>query len=142
MAESKLIGPKFERKTARKAAPKKAETQERDDTVCVALNRPIGVVYEMPDGRRVELKGNGSHLIGKESGVLPVGAYGLTIIKAEDWDYIVKTYGNQKIFTNGLCFATKKKADAEEEAESRDDLRNGLEPVNVKTLKDTQEVGK
>ena len=43
----------------------------------------------------------------------------------------MKQYGHLKIFQNGFCFATKKKADAQEEAENRDDLRNGLEPVDV-----------
>lgn len=133
--ESKVIGPQFKRKTEKKVAPKKAQQVETDSTVCVALNRPLGIKFRMPDGRHVEIKGNGEPLIGKEKGELPVGAYGLTIINAEDWDYIVKTYGGMKIFSEGLCFATRKKADSQEEAESRDDLRNGLEPVDVKTLK-------
>lgn len=134
--ESKVIGPKFERKSPRKAAPKKQAAEvEHDDTVCVALNRPTGIKFPMPDGSFVEIKGNGAPLIGQETGKLPIGAYGLTIIKASDWDYIVKNFGGMKIFSEGLCFATKKKADAKEEAESRDDLRNGLEPVDVDKLK-------
>lgn len=128
--ENKVLGPKFERKTTRKPREKKAVV-ETSDTVCVALNRPIGLVFRMADGRPVEINGNGEPLRGKEQGILQPGSYGLTIIKAEDWEYILKTYGHLKIFQNGFCFATKKKADAEEEAENRDDLRNGLEPVDV-----------
>ena len=130
--ESKVLGPQFKREKARKAkVEKKAEPVETSDTVCVALNRPLGLTFTMPDGREVEIKGNGESLRGQEMGVLQPGAYGLTIIKAEDWEYIVKQYGHLKIFQNGFCFATKKKADAQEEAENRDDLRNGLEPVDV-----------
>jgi len=84
----------------------------------------------MPDGRKVELNGNGQALTGRDKGVLPVGTCGLTIIRAEDWEYILKTYGDGRLFRNGLCFAASRKADAVGEAESRRDLRNGLEPVN------------
>ena len=132
--ESKVIGPQFKREKTRKAkVEKKAEPVETSDTVCVALNRPLGLVFTMPDGREVEINGNGESLRGQEMGILQPGSFGLTIIKADDWEYIVKQYGHLKIFQNGFCFATRKKADAQEEAESRDDLRNGLEPVDVKS---------
>jgi len=125
----------IERNGEHKAVAVKQEASpraENDSTICVALNRPYGVYFRMPDGRKVTLNGNGAPLIGKEKGVLPVGAYGLTIISAEDWEYILKTYGNGKLFKNGLCFAAPRKAEAAEEAESRSDLRNGLEPINPK----------
>lgn len=146
------VTPAFTRKPAT-ATPEKPATNtaeqrkpaglpvDMDDTVCVALNRPNGVYFRMPDGRRVELNGNGQPLIGRDKGILPVGAYGLTIIKAEDWEYILKHYGGMKLFTNGLCFATGNKEDSQEEAESRADLRNGLEPVNPKKTQ-TQEAQK
>jgi hypothetical protein len=128
--QSKVIGPQFERKTERKPKAVK-KTIETDDTVCVALNRPMGIKFTMADGHFVEINGNGEPLRGLDKGILVPGSYGLTIIKAEDWDYIVKTYGGMRIFKEGLCFATRKKVEAQEEAESRDDLRNGLEPVEV-----------
>ena len=130
MAESKILGPEFKRKTERKPREKKAIV-ETSDTVCVALNRPLGLVFRMADGREVEINGNGVDLRGKEQGILQPGAFGLTIMPAADWEYILKTYGHLKIFQNGFCFAARKKADAQEEAENRDDLRNGLEPVDV-----------
>jgi len=131
--ESKILGPEFKRKSPRKASKqeKKPEAVETDSTVCVALNRPLGLSFRMPDGRQVVFNGNGEPFRGKEQGILQPGSYGLTIIAAEDWDYIIKTYGHLKIFTNGFCFATRKKVDAVAEAENRDDLRTGLEPVDV-----------
>lgn len=130
--ESKVLGPEFKRKTPRKAKQQEKKVAvETDSTVCVALNRPLGLSFRMPDGREVVINGNGEPLRGKEQGILQPGSYGLTIISAEDWEYIIKTYGHLKIFTNGFCFATRKKADAVIEAENRDDLRNGLEPVDV-----------
>ena len=137
--ESKVLGPEFKRQKPRKAPKVEKKIVETDDTVCVALNRPIGIKFPMPDGSMVEIKGNGEPLRGKDQGILTPGAYGLTIIKREQWEYILKTYGWQRIFTNGLCFACNKKVDAEAEAESRDDLRNGLEPVEVADLNNTQE---
>ena len=133
-AEKKILGPEYKRKNPRKAKAEK-KIVETDTTVCVALNRPIGLKFDMPDGRVVEINGNGEPLRGKEQGILTPGSFGLTIINAEDWEYILKTYGHLKIFTNGFCFAARKKTDAEEEAENRDDLRNGLEPVDVKATK-------
>ena len=128
--EEALINPVFVRKSEEKEPEVKHVVS--GDLVCVALNRPYGVSFRMPDGRKVVLNGNGEALIGKEKGVLPVGAYGMTMIAREDWEYIVKTFGEYSLFKNGLCFAATKRHDAEKEAESRDDLRNGLEPVDTK----------
>lgn len=123
----------------RKAAPvdvagggEKSPSPDTQDTVCVALNRPLGLSFRLPDGRKVALNGNGAPLAGKEKGVLPVGTYGLTLIKRDVWDYILKTYGEMKVFKNGLCFATNSRAESEQEAASRNDLRNGFEPVDPK----------
>lgn len=141
--ENKVIGPQFTRKEPRgKKKVVQKQPVETDDTVCVALNHPFGIQYEMPDGRMVVLNGNATHLIGNDAKPLPVGAYGMTTIKAKDWEYIIANFGKQKIFTNGLCFATRKRADSQEEAENRDDLRHGFEPVDVKKTKTQPEKGK
>lgn len=126
VAEAPVISPAF----VRPSEAKKADVTPGGDTVVVALNRPYGLSFRMPNGRKVVIKGNGESLIGKEKGILPIGAYGLTTISADDWDYIIKTHGTMPVFKNGLIFATKRKADAVDEAESRDDLRNGLEPID------------
>lgn len=126
--KSTLITEAFQRPQL----PKKEEVKPKsNDLVCVALNRPYGIAFRMPDGRKVEFRGNGESLIGREKGVLPVGAYGLTMVDREDFEWIYKNFKSMPVFKNGLCFATKRKADATEEAESRDDLRNGLEPVDI-----------
>lgn len=101
------------------------------DTVVVALNRASGIVFPMPDGRRVTINGNATHLRGKEKGKLPMGAYGLTTIARADWEYIKKTYGpSMKLFESGLIFAADRKADAVDMADERAELRHGLEPVD------------
>lgn len=119
------------------ARPKKNTAPEttqatKTDTVMVALNRTTGITFPMPDGRKVLIEGNAASLRGKEKGVLPVGAFGLTRVNADDWAYIEKTYGpHMEIFKSGLIFAQARKADAVDEADERAELRNGLEPVDV-----------
>lgn len=111
---------------AQKAAPAGAV-----DTVVVALNRASGIVFPMPDGRRVIINGNAAHLRGKEKGILPVGGYGLTTIARADWEFIEKTYGpSMKIFESGLIFAADRKANAVDMADERVELRHGLEPLD------------
>lgn len=104
---------------------------ENENTVCVALNRPLGIVFKV-NGKEIEINGNAVSLKGKDLGVLPVGAYGLTTIDKKDWEAIQKEYGKMKIFQAGLIFATGKSYDSQVEAENREDLRNGLEPVDTK----------
>ena len=93
------------------ARPKKNTAPEttqatKMDTVMVALNRTTGITFPMPDGRKVLIEGNAASLRGKEKGVLPVGAFGLTRVNADDWAYIEKTYGpHMEIFKSGLIFA-------------------------------------
>ena len=119
------------------ARPKKNTAPEttqatKTDTVMVALNRTTGITFPMPDGRKVLIEGNAASLRGKEKGVLPVGAFGLTRVNADDWAYIEKTYGpHMEIFKSGRIFAQARKADAVDEADERAELRNGLEPVDV-----------
>ena len=100
-------------------------------TVVVALNRVQGIEYPMPDGRVVSIAGNAVGLRGQEMGVLPVGAYGLTEVREDDWLYIQKVWGQTPLFKNGLIFAsTKGEKDAKSEARNREDLRNGMEPID------------
>lgn len=105
----------------------------KGDSVFIALNHPQGIAFKMPNGRRVEIKGNTAHLRGKEKGVLPVGAYGLTQVGRDDWEFIQETYGGMAIFKNGLIFSADRKADAADEAEERAETRHGREPVDVET---------
>jgi len=124
---------KSTKKTAVKpeASTAPAPAKASGKTVMVALNRVQGIDYPMPDGRVVSIAGNAESLRGQEMGVLPVGAYGLTEIREDDWLYIEKMWGETPLFKNGLIFAsTKGEKDARAEARNREDLRNGLEPVD------------
>lgn len=98
--------------------------------VAVAFNDPIGINFTMPGGRSVHINGNAAHLRGQEMGILPVGAYGITMVNADDWEYIKKRYGGMTIFKSGLIFARDKKADAAAKARERAELRNGYEPID------------
>ena len=119
---------------AEKSVQTGAEQSRRGNTVIVALNRPSGIVFGMPEGRRVRVAGSAAHLRGREKGILPVGAVGLTEISADDWSYIEKTYGpHMELFRNGLIFAQARKADALDAADERAELRHGLEPVDVES---------
>jgi hypothetical protein len=105
--------------------------------VFVALNRASGLKFVMPDGRRVEIAGNAAHLKGLEKGKLPIGAFGLTPVAADDWEYIKETYGALALFKNGLIFAAERKDYALDEAEEKSELRHGLEPVAPEDMKTT-----
>lgn len=122
-------------KTSQAAAP-------AADTVVVALNRASGIVFTLPDGRRVTINGNAHHLRGKEKGILPVGAFGLTTIARADWEAIKKIYGKMKLFESGLIFAAERKADAVDMAEERAELRHGLEPIDPEKTQSKPNDGK
>lgn len=110
---------------------KKARTPDKViNKVYVCLNRPTGIVFKMPDGRKVRINGNGVELKGKESGVLKPGTYGMTLIDTQDWEQIKATYGGMEIFKNGLIFANESRASALDESEDKEELRNGLEPAS------------
>lgn len=126
MEECSMARPK------KNAAPESPARTPKGDTVMVALNRATGIEFPLPDGRKVLIEGNAAPLRGKDKGVLPVGAFGLTEVNADDWAYIEKAYGpHMELFTSGLIFAQKRKADAADEADERAELRNGLEPVDA-----------
>ena len=111
---------------------KKKQADKVEGKVFVGLNRANGLVFAMPDGRKVRINGNASDLRAQESGKLPVGAFGLTMVNAEDWAYIKKTYGKMEIFKNGLIIAQDSRASAQDEAEEKEETRHGLEPVDPK----------
>jgi hypothetical protein len=118
------------------AAPARdSKTNDSGDTVFVALNRASGLTFVMPDGRRVEIQGNAASLRGQGKGKLPVGAFGLTPVKADDWEYIKKAYGSLVLFKSGLLFAAERKDYALNEADEKSELRHGLEPVAPEDMK-------
>lgn len=112
------------------------------DTVCVCANVPHDVKFMVPDngGRMtpIIIKGNGSHLRGKDRGVLAVGAYGITAnVPKAAWDYIEKAYADNRAIRNGLIFTTTSRS-ARAAAKERQDLRHGLEPVDPEKAKNSR----
>lgn len=154
MAETKkrTNAKKPAKKPATKTTAKKAEFEtgeviladeldelEKNDTVTVCSNFPRDITFEVKDraGRTVEIliKGNSGHLRGKAAGVLPMGAYGITMnVPKEAWEQIASVYKDDARFKQGLIFATKA-SNARAEAKERKALRNGYEPVDEKQTK-------
>ena len=154
MAETKkrTSTKKPAKKPATKTTAKKAEFEtgeviladeldelEKNDTVTVCSNFPRDITFEVKDraGRTVEIliKGNSGHLRGKAAGVLPLGAYGITMnVPKEAWEQIVSVYKDDARFKQGLIFATKA-SNARAEAKERKALRNGYEPIDEKQTK-------
>ena len=145
MAETK-------KRTITKSTAKKAEFEtgeviladeldelEKNDTVTVCSNFPRDITFEVKDraGRTVEIliKGNSGHLRGKAAGVLPLGAYGITMnAPKEAWEQIASIYKEDARIKKGLIFATKA-SNARAEAKERKALRNGYEPIDEKQTK-------
>ena len=105
----------------------------KSDTVTVCSNYPRDIVFEARDnhGKLVEIliRGNSSNLRGKGAGVLPIGAYGITMnVPREAWEQISKIYKDDARFKKGLIFATDAR-NARSEAKERKNLRNGFEPI-------------
>lgn len=104
--------------------------EKADGMVMVCLNRPTGIKFNLKGGRTVAISGNAVDLKGKDMGVLPVGAYGMTMVKQSDWEEIKTTYGkSMPIFDQGLIFARGDAASAIDEAKDKAELRGGLEPI-------------
>lgn len=112
-----------------------AKVEENTDAlgyVFVACCHPQGIKFLLQNGHKsIEIAGNAAHLRGKGMGILPVGGFGLTRVKAEDWEEIKATYGKMAIFKNGIIFAHQKRSDTTAEADEKMELRHGREPVIV-----------
>ena len=115
------------------------EIPVKNDTVCVCSNWPLDHIFKVIDNSgnevRIRINGNGHHLRGELSGILPIGAYGITAnVPAEAWEQIKMRYKDDPRIKNGLIFATTPNK-ARREAAERKDLRNGLEPIDTKGTK-------
>ena len=111
----------------------------KNDTVVVCSNFPRDIIYVVKDnsGHDVEIriKGNSANLRGKGSGILPIGAYGITAnVPAGAWEQIKQKYCDDARIKQGLIFASTPNK-ARKEAKERKDLRNGFEPIDPKQTK-------
>lgn len=106
----------------------------KNDTVVVCSNFPRDVIYIVKDNNghdvKIRIKGNSANLRGKGSGILPIGAYGITAnVPAEAWEQIKQRYRDDVRIKQGLIFASTPNK-ARKEAKERKDLRNGFEPID------------
>lgn len=104
-------------------------------TVFVAVNYPQSVKFTVPDKNGLPcdlvLNGNATELRGKEMGILPIGAYGVTEVDADAWTYIKRQYAGLPLIKNGLIFAVEKdERYARDAAAERKGERNGFEPID------------
>lgn len=99
------------------------------DMVTVACNMPHGLRFMLGE-KAVLIRGNATHLIGQEKGIIPVGRYGYTRVAADDWAEIKRVYGELPAIKNGLIFAESSKERAEDRAEEQSELRHGREPFD------------
>lgn len=112
----------------------------KNDTVMVCSNFPRDIIFVVKDNAgkdvRIRIKGNATNLRGKPSGILPIGAYGITAnVPAEAWEQIKNNYRDDARIKQGLIFASTP-SKARKEAKERKDLRNGFEPIDPeKTIK-------
>lgn len=92
------------------------------------LNR--GLIFNLPDGKKVRLAGLNDNLRGQPKGVLAVGGGVYTKISADEWEYISKTYSDFAPILNGLIYAEASAGAAKAAARERQELRSGFEPVD------------
>lgn len=102
--------------------------------VIVASNFPTRLKFRVSTNsgmQEVIIMGNAENLRGKDKGTLPTsGAFGVTVLDREVWESIEKKYANFPAIKNGLIFASDSSATAKSEAINRQDLKNGLEPID------------
>lgn len=110
------------------------DEEVKNDTVVVCSNFPRDIIFKVKDNSgkdvRILIKGNSTNLRGLPSGILPVGAYGITAnVPIEAWEQIKRNYCNDARIKRGLIFASTP-SKARKEAKERKDLRNGFEPID------------
>lgn len=103
--------------------------------VIVSFNSPFNQIFRITDNngkeKRIEIKGNASHLIGVTGAVLPIGTYGQTEITQAEWDAIVEKYGNMKIFKRRFIFVSESAESAKAQEIDHAETRHGAEPIDV-----------
>lgn len=106
------------------------------DTVTLCLNYPQDLELAIPTSKgtieSIILNGNNAHLRGKEKGINPVGAYGVTPnVPRAAWEWFCKNYPEFWLIKEHLLFCATKddKYSVEAETDERKALRNGFEPA-------------
>lgn len=109
---------------------------DTSDTVTLCLNYPQDLELAIPTSKgtieRIIVRGNNTHLRGKEKGINPVGAYGVTPnVPRAAWEWFCKNYPEFWLIKEHLLFCATKddKYSVEAETDERKALRNGFEPA-------------
>lgn len=123
---------------ARKPATNKTAVAKTDTKVVVCLNLAHSLVFDIRD-KKIKINGSNENLRGANEGILAIGKFGESIIDRQDWEEIVRQYGNMTIFKNGLIFAQNDSASAKAKAQELKDTRHGLEPVDPKNTTTKQD---
>ena len=111
---------------------KTAQSVVKTDTkVVVCLNLAHSLVFDVGD-KKIKINGSNENLRGANEGILSIGKFGESIIDRQDWEEIVRQYGNMTIFKRSLIFAQNDTASARAKAKELKDTRHGLEPVDPK----------
>jgi flagellar biosynthesis GTPase FlhF len=129
-AEKKKVKAQFINSANRRAVI------DTSDTVTLCLNYPQDLELAIPTSKgtieRIILRGNNTHLRGKEKGINPVGAYGVTPnVPRAAWEWFCKNYPEFWLIKEHLLFCATKddKYSVEAETDERKALRNGFEPA-------------
>ncbi len=142
-AEISVVNDTEVKEPAKQEAPAIHGIEPKNDKVIVCLKHPQGIKFNLPNNRYVIIKGNAANLKGLKSGILPDGGFGMTVIDRQDWEHIKKTYSTMNVFKNGLIFASNDKASAARQSNEYDEIKSGMEPVEVgenTSIKDLQKV--
>lgn len=142
-AEISVVNDTEVKEPAKQEAPAIHGIEPKNDKVIVCLKHPQGIKFNLPNNRYVIIEGNAAHLKGLKSGILPDGGFGMTVIDRQDWEYIKKTYSTLNMFKNGLIFSSNDKASAAQQSKEHDEIKSGMEPVEVgenTSIKDLQKV--
>ena len=109
---------------------------DTSDTVTLCLNYPQDLELAIPTSKgtieRIILNGNNTHLRGKEKGINPVGAYGVTPnVPRAAWEWFCENYPEFWLIKEHLLFCATKDDNYSVKAETdeRKALRNGFEPA-------------
>ena len=111
-------------------ATKNTNTTTLTNDVYIASHLSRGIVFKMPDGQKLVIKGVNDSLRGKEKGILIVGEGVITKVDKSAWEYISKTYANFAAIKNGLIYVSESYDKAKAQIKEKKDLKNGFEPID------------
>lgn len=141
MATKKSVKQKADAIAAANAKQKSKETAEGtpvsatgSNTVRIESGYIRDVAFNMPDGRRVIIRGTTYGLRGKDTGIIILGRTQETILDREDWEYIQHKFSGMKLFKNKFIQEAKSSNPVEIAAQTKDMAGNlpktGLEPID------------